>query len=69
MKESLGEAAIFCDLKLDEWVEAIKRLDNKDYYNEVSKKCIEQAKVMESLSHDELDKMETFFMDIIYKRV
>lgn len=69
MKESLGEAAIFCDLKLDEWVEAIKRLDNKEYYNEVSKKCIERANVMEKLSHDELDKMETFFMDIIYKRV
>lgn len=70
LKESLGDAAIFCNAeKIDEWAEAIQRLDDKEYYSAVSKRCIQRAKDVAAWSSDELDKFETFLMDILYKRI
>jgi len=38
IKEALGEAGIYCDMNLDEWVEALKWLSNPETYKEVSEK-------------------------------
>jgi glycosyltransferase involved in cell wall biosynthesis len=70
LKESLGDAGIFLPLdNIQAWVKEIRRLDDKDYYSEVSKKSIIRAKEVESWAKDEMDKMEVFFMNILNKKV
>lgn len=68
LKESLGEAGIFCDGEVNEWVEAIKKLDDEEEYKRVSKLSVERAKEVCAQSEKELAAMEKFLFDIIMKR-
>lgn len=66
LKESLGGAGIFCDLKDPKsWVEAIKALDDEKTYNEASKKCLARYAEIEEQSDKELKELEIFLQNII----
>jgi glycosyltransferase involved in cell wall biosynthesis len=70
LKESLSTAGIFCQLDSPlKWVEAIKKLDDLEYYKKASSSCVERAKDVEKAVNKELVNMESFFQDIIEKRV
>ena len=70
LKESLGDAGIFCQLDSPlKWVDAIKKLDDTKYYNEVSKKCVDRSKEVELMINQELIDMEIFLNDVFMKRV
>ena len=70
LKESLGDAGIFADVeKPQEWVEAIKKLDDPEEYKKASLKCLKRAEEVELMTAQELDTMEHFIMDILNKRV
>jgi glycosyltransferase involved in cell wall biosynthesis len=67
--ESLGDAGIYCNVEsMLSWIDAIKKLDDPEYYKEVSKKCIERAKTVADAVDSELDLFEHFIIDIIQKR-
>ena len=56
LKESLGDAGIFCDLRnTDAWVKAIKDLmEDKDYYKERSQAAKKRAKELEGLFDEQM---------------
>lgn len=57
--EHAGEAGIFCDRgEIEEWVEAIKKLDNKKYYKEASDKV--RARTRELDPYKNLEQFEKF---------
>ncbi len=68
LKEALGDAGIFC-ANTAEFVAEIKKLDDKGYYDEVSKKCVEWSKQVSERTEKELAGMEEFFNNILMKRV
>jgi glycosyltransferase involved in cell wall biosynthesis len=68
LKEALGEAGIFCK-DTAEFVAEIKKLDDKKYYDEVSKRCLSWAKAVEERTEKELTDMEEFFKNILLKKV
>jgi glycosyltransferase involved in cell wall biosynthesis len=63
LKENAGDAGIFCDRgDIDEWVAAIKKLDDKKYYKEVSGKC--RARAKEQDPYKNLEQFETWINGI-----
>jgi len=50
LKENLGDAGVFIDRNsIDEWVGTIRKLkDDRNYYNEVSEKCKQRSKELDS---------------------
>lgn len=68
LKEALGEAGIFCS-NTAEFVTEIQKLDDKAYYDAVSKRCLEWSKEVEARTLKELEGMEQFFNDILMKKV
>jgi glycosyltransferase involved in cell wall biosynthesis len=56
LKESLGDAGIFCDLRnIEVWVKAIKDLmEDKDYYKERSQAVKKRAKELEGLFDEQM---------------
>jgi glycosyltransferase involved in cell wall biosynthesis len=69
LKESLNGSGIFCNLNLDEWVGAIKELDNNVKYKEASDRALKRFAEIQLQSERELDEMEHFIMDIYNKRI
>jgi len=70
LKESLGDAGIFCDAeKPEQWVEAIKSLDDPETYKAQSKKCIERFKVIKAETEKELKGFEDFLFDIYERKI
>lgn len=69
LKASLDYAGIFADKwdDPDEWVELIKSLDDKEYYDKVSANCVKRAKEVTERSADELAGLEKFF-EYIHKQ-
>lgn len=54
LEENCGEAGIYCDRgNIDEWVKAIRKLDNKKVYKEQSKKVKDRSREL-----DPVKKME-----------
>lgn len=65
LKESLGDAGIFCDREdVGQWVKAINDLDNEEYYKEVSAKCKDRAKELTATTHEQLVSLEKFLESI-----
>jgi glycosyltransferase involved in cell wall biosynthesis len=59
LKENAGDAGIYCDRgREEEWVEAIKKLDDKKYYKEVSDKV--RARTREQDPYKNLEQFESF---------
>ena len=59
LKENAGDSGIYCDrVEEEEWVEAIKKLDDKKYYKEVSDKV--RARTRELDPYKYLEQFETF---------
>ena len=70
VKESLGEAGIFCDAeKPEQWVEAIKKLDDPEVYKAQSKKCTDRFKAIEAERGKELKEFESFLFDIYERKI
>jgi glycosyltransferase involved in cell wall biosynthesis len=70
LKESCGNAGIFCNIESPlSWVEAIKKLDDIKEYKMASDIALKRVDEIQSEQISELDKMEKFFMDIIFKRI
>ena len=70
LKESLGEAGIFCDRNnTDEWVAAVKALDDPEAYKAASDKALKRAKEVEAGRIRELAEMEEFFVRAINKEL
>lgn len=69
LKESLGDAGIFCNLNEQEWVDAIKKLDDEEEYKKVSKKCLERFKDISLQAPVELAEMEKFLNDIVLRKI
>jgi glycosyltransferase involved in cell wall biosynthesis len=70
LKESLGDAGIFCDLRSPlRWVEAIQKLDDDNYYKEQSKKCVARSKEIETATRYELDQFNNFLKAIETKEL
>ena len=70
LKESLGDAGIFCDAeKPEQWVEAIKKLDDPEVYKAQSKKCTERFKAIEAEKEKELKGFEDFLFDIYERKI
>lgn len=70
LKESLGSAGIFCDAdKPEQWVEAIKRLDDTEVYKAQSKKCTDRFKEIEAETKEELKAFESFLFDIYEHKI
>jgi glycosyltransferase involved in cell wall biosynthesis len=69
LKESLGEAGIFCGDDVHEWVEAIKKLDEPEEYKRISKLSTERFKEVSEQTGKELEAVEKFLFDIIMKRI
>jgi len=68
LKESLGKAGLFADRdKPEQWVKLIKKLDNEDYYKEISDKCKKRANELNDISKSQMDDYEKFFNKIIKK--
>ena len=67
LKESLGDAGIFCSDSTLKWIEAIKAFDDLTYYKEVSKRCIQRTKDVEASVKKELEEMEVFLTKILKK--
>jgi len=69
LKEALGSAGIFCQLDSPlKWIEAIKSLDDLEYYKEVGEKCKQRVKVTEQGIRKELEELDLFINNIL-KRV
>jgi len=71
LKENLGEAGIFVNHEdIEGWKSAIRKLlDDKDYYEEMSKKCLERADEFEKKYLKEIDELEIFLMNAINKKL
>lgn len=70
LKESLGDAGIFCDpLKPEQWVEAVKSLDDPEAYKAQSKKCSDRFKAIEAEREKELKEFENFLFDIYERKI
>jgi len=70
LKESLGDAGIFCDPgRPDDWVEAIKSLDEPDAYKAQSKKCAERFAEISRQTPVELKALESFLFDIYERKI
>ncbi len=69
--ENLGEAGIYVDIEnVEGWKQAIKKLlEDKDYYNEISDKCLKRAKEHEVKFLKEIDELELFLLDAINKKL
>lgn len=68
LKESLGSAGIFAETDA-EWVEAIRRLDDKDEYDTASKKCLDRFREIKKSEPAELEALEKFMFDLVMHRV
>lgn len=69
LKESLGEAGIFCDRnKPEEWVEIIKKLDDEKLYKAVSANCVKRFAEIQALTEAEMKGFEEFLINIINKK-
>jgi glycosyltransferase involved in cell wall biosynthesis len=69
LKESLNGSGIFCDLNIDQWVEAIKNLSNPEEYKKASDTALKRFDEIQENTEKELDNMEHFIMDIYNKRI
>ena len=70
LKESLGDAGIFCDAeKPEQWVEAIKSLDDPERYKAQSRKCSDRFKAIEGEREKELKRFEDFLFDIYEHKI
>lgn len=48
LRESLGEAALFCDRdRIDDWIETIRALDDPQRYAEISERCRARARALD----------------------
>lgn len=66
LTESLGDAGIFCDRDdVDAWEAALKRLDDPDEYERVSKKCLARAEELDRLSNEDLDVWEKALLRLV----
>jgi glycosyltransferase involved in cell wall biosynthesis len=65
LKESLGDAGIFCGEDIREWEKAIKKLDDPEEYKTASKKSVDRFKEISAGTEDELKNMEKFLFDIL----
>jgi glycosyltransferase involved in cell wall biosynthesis len=68
LKESLGDAGIFCESP-KEWIEAIKMLDDPAEYKRVSDKCTQRAKELEKETLLELANLDKFLNDILEHKI
>jgi glycosyltransferase involved in cell wall biosynthesis len=59
LKECMGEAGIFCETP-EEWISAIKSLDDAEYYKKVSDRCTAWSKEVEKKTIKELAEFEKF---------
>ena len=65
IKEALGDAGIYCDMELEQWVEALNRLSNQKIYSEASQKV---KSISEKLSPEEdVKKLESIISKGIEK--
>jgi glycosyltransferase involved in cell wall biosynthesis len=69
LKESLGDAGIFCDLIPDKWVEAIKKLDDPEEYKAASRRSTDRYKEISLKTPVEMAGMEQFLKDILTRKV
>lgn len=70
LKESLGDAGIFCDPEKPEmWVEAIRKLDDAEEYKAQSKKCSERFSEISKQTPSELRALEDFLFDIYQGKI
>lgn len=70
LKESLGSAGVFCDLRSQlRWVEAIQRFDDEEYYKEVSKKCLARVKEIDTATRYELNEFNKWLNAIHNKEL
>jgi glycosyltransferase involved in cell wall biosynthesis len=70
LKESMGEAGIFCSLdSMEDWITAIKSLDDEKTYKAQSKICADHALEVEIKVNKELELMDKFFNDILMKKI
>ena len=69
LKESCGDAAVFCDLDLNKWIWEIKKFDDPEYYKAMSKKCSDRAKEVTKGALKELDNFEKFLHNIVDKKI
>jgi len=62
LRESLGDCGIFIaqDSPISKWVEAIKSLDDKKVYEELSKRCVIRAEELFEKSLNELENINEF---------
>ena len=69
LKESLGEAGIFCDRnKPEQWVEAIKKLEDPKEYKEASALAIKRFAEIDANRVKELQVFEDFLINIKNKK-
>lgn len=64
LKESLGNAGIFCQEE-EEWLDAIRSLDDEKEYKRVSDLCTARVKEIEKMTLKELAALEKFLQNEI----
>lgn len=71
LKENLGEAGIYVEKEdIEGWKREIRKLlEDKDYYNEISEKCLKRAKEHEEKFLKEIDELEVFLGKAINKKL
>tara|TARA_R110002126_G_scaffold213500_2_gene359976 strand:+ start:382 stop:1359 length:978 start_codon:yes stop_codon:yes gene_type:complete len=78
LKENLGSAGIFCELEVEQWMKAIKLLDNPLIYkrkqeqalmraNELMEQNERELKEAEIFIQGEIDKYKDRFIKLIYR--
>ena len=69
LKESLGEAGIFCDRdKPEDWVRAIKTLDDAKTYKEASSLAVKRFAEIDAKTVQELKDFEEFLIKCINRK-
>lgn len=61
LRESIGKAGIYCSRSISEYVEAIKMLDNKEYYDKISKLCLKRARQLNP--DNEFERLDIFIKE------
>lgn len=70
LMESIGNGGLFCSTDSTlKWVDQIKALDDETEYKKASEYSLKRFKEIEKKTEEELDQMERFLMDVVYKRV
>ena len=60
LKENLASAGIFCELELEQWIKAIKLLDNPEIYKRKQEQALKRANELKEQNEMELNDVEIF---------